>query len=369
MIPISCHAALERSACAPFIKERRMKRTSTTNSQEIGMSRGQSTQAFNTASNENATDFGNAQSAFGSTEDAIGNYNNQLAKFVSGNPYTQGGEYDQTINTGLANVSDAGANSLAGRAAIAGPADGAEQRRRCGHSSGRSAAEHARPVQRPGRRRSNSASPAKLVITRRRLGASAVPISANQSLYGTSSNAADSVLGDETQAAKTPSFWDEVGNSVAGNLGKVQENYNHGRRSGLQTLFPVKTKPAGCSRRSCRRRRRRAWCCLRPTMLRASGPGESTPLTGNLAKPPSQATPSRAPAYDEVKPQDPSRVRRYAAAWQDTSLDARSQATPDRSGDPQYVKVSSKGQVGYLPKANLRLAQQIDSNLKVLDEG
>ena len=78
------------------------------------MSRGQSTQAFNTASNENATDFGNAQSAFGSTEDAIGNYNNQLAKFVSGNPYTPGGEYDQTLNTGLANVSDAGANSLAG---------------------------------------------------------------------------------------------------------------------------------------------------------------------------------------------------------------------------------------------------------------
>ncbi len=78
------------------------------------MSRGQSTQAFNTASNENATDFGNAQSAFGSTENAIGNYNNQLAKFVSGNPYTPGGEYDQTINTGLANVSDAGSNSLQG---------------------------------------------------------------------------------------------------------------------------------------------------------------------------------------------------------------------------------------------------------------
>src|SRR5277367_5811709 len=78
------------------------------------MSRGQSTQAFNTASNENATDFGNAQSAFGSTEDAIGNYNNQLAKFVSGNPYTKGGEYDQTIGTGLANTADAGSNSLRG---------------------------------------------------------------------------------------------------------------------------------------------------------------------------------------------------------------------------------------------------------------
>jgi hypothetical protein len=48
-----------------------------------------------------------------------------------------------------------------------------------------------------------------------------LPISANQSLYGTSSNGADSLLGDETQASKTPGFWDEVGSSVAGNLGKI----------------------------------------------------------------------------------------------------------------------------------------------------
>ena len=44
---------------------------------------------------------------------------------------------------------------------------------------------------------------------------------ANQSLYGTSANAADSVLGDETQAAKVPGFWDQVGSTVAGNLGKI----------------------------------------------------------------------------------------------------------------------------------------------------
>jgi hypothetical protein len=53
------------------------------------------------------------------------------------------------------------------------------------------------------------------------LKATALPISANQSLYSTSSNGADSLLGDETQAAKTPSFWDEVGNSLAGSLGRV----------------------------------------------------------------------------------------------------------------------------------------------------
>jgi hypothetical protein len=80
----------------------------------------------------------------------------------------------------------------------------------------------------------------------------------------------------------------------------------------------------------------------------ASGPGESTPLTGNLAKPPSQATPSRQG------------LAGYFAGG--------STAPADRSSDPLYIKVSSKGQVGYLPRANLLQAMQIDSNLKVLDE-
>jgi hypothetical protein len=164
------------------------------------MSRGQSTQAFNTASDENATDFGNAQSAFGSTENAIGNYNNQLAKFVSGSPYTPGGEYDQTINTGLANVSNAGANSLAG-------ALQSQARQNTRDLSGDLAQAQQQRIA------------AQAGYNQAALGASAQPIGANQALYGTSSNAADSVLGDENQAAKTPSFWDEVGNSVAGNLG------------------------------------------------------------------------------------------------------------------------------------------------------
>jgi hypothetical protein len=81
-----------------------------------------------------------------------------------------------------------------------------------------------------------------------------------------------------------------------------------------------------------------------PDHAPASGPGESTPLTGNLANPPTQATPSR------------SGLAGYFAA------------APGRSSDPQYVKVFSNGQVGYLPKANLHAARQIDANLKVLDE-
>ena len=184
------------------------------------MSRGQSTQAFNTASGENAADFGNAQSAFGSTEGAIGNYNNQLARFVSGNPYTKGGEFDQTINSGLSNVADAGSNSLRGAlqsqalrtgqnsAADAATADaGAQQNTR--NLTADLAGEQQRRI--AGEAGYNQAA----------LSASATPIGAYQSLYGSSQNAADSSLGDEEQAAKTPGFWDEVGNSVAGGLGKA----------------------------------------------------------------------------------------------------------------------------------------------------
>jgi hypothetical protein len=184
------------------------------------MSRGQSTQAFNTGSNENSTNFGNAQSAFGLTEDAIGNYNNQLAKFVSGNPYTKGGEYDQTINTGLANVSDAGSNSLQGALQ--------SQALRTGQNSAADAATAASNAQQNRRNLSSSLANAQQQriadeagYSQTALGASAVPIQANQALYGTSSNAAESDLGDETRAAQTPSFWDEVGNNVAGGLSKA----------------------------------------------------------------------------------------------------------------------------------------------------
>jgi hypothetical protein len=98
-----------------------------------------------------------------------------------------------------------------------------------------------------------------------------------------------------------------------------------------------------------------------------SGPGESTPVTGSLAKAPSQASPSRAPEHEDVKPEKGTLVRGGLAGYFAAAPAAKAE-TADRSGDPLYIKVSSKGQVGYLPKANLRAARQIDGNLKVLDE-
>jgi hypothetical protein len=98
-----------------------------------------------------------------------------------------------------------------------------------------------------------------------------------------------------------------------------------------------------------------------------SGPGESTLLTGNLANPPSQAIPSRAPESNDLRPLKTAPVRRGLAGYF-AGATAQAQGAPDRSGDPRYVKVFSKGQVGYLPKANLHAARQIDGDLRVLDE-
>jgi len=83
-----------------------------------------------------------------------------------------------------------------------------------------------------------------------------------------------------------------------------------------------------------------------------SGPGESTPLTGNLTAPPSQATPSRQGGL---------------AGYFATQGSGKAAQAQDRSGDPAYVKVLSYGQLGYLPRANLARAQQMDPQLKVLD--
>jgi hypothetical protein len=111
-----------------------------------------------------------------------------------------------------------------------------------------------------------------------------------------------------------------------------------------------------------------------PTHAPLNGPGESTPLTGSLAKPPSQSTPSRTNEYDNAKnaisetPQ-PNKSPRRGLAGYFAGDSKQTLGAPDRSSDPHYVKVSSMGQVGYLPRANLPLAREIDSNLKILNEG
>lgn len=182
------------------------------------MSRGQSTTAFNTSTANSGTDQGNAESSFGGATNSIADYNNQLAKYVSGNPYTAGGEYDQTINTGLANTSDAGSNSLKGSLQ--------SQVLRTGENSAADAATAASGAQQNTRDLSSALASAQqqrigseASYNQSALGASAEPISAESGLYGTSVGGANSAENTAAEAAKTPGFWDQVGSGLAGGLG------------------------------------------------------------------------------------------------------------------------------------------------------
>jgi hypothetical protein len=88
-----------------------------------------------------------------------------------------------------------------------------------------------------------------------------------------------------------------------------------------------------------------------PTHAPVSGPAESTPLSGTLSHAPSQASPSRQG--------EPERLG-LASYF--------SKSRSDPGADSAYIRISSGGQVGYLPRVNLEAAKQIDKNLKVLDE-
>lgn len=184
------------------------------------MSRAQQSDVISTAKGQNATDFSNAQSSYGNTQDAIGDYTKNLAQFTSGNPYTKGGEYDQTINTGLSNVADAGSNSLKGALQ--------SQAQRTGMNSAADAATAASGAQANTRDLSSALASAQQSrigseagYNTTALGASSVPINANQALYGTSSGAASGALNTQASAAATPGFWDTLGDSFGSQLGKT----------------------------------------------------------------------------------------------------------------------------------------------------
>lgn len=185
------------------------------------MSRGQQQTLIDTASSQNKTNFGNSQTAFGDTQGDIGDYKNNLAKFVSGNPYTKGGEFDSTINTGLANASDAGSTSLAGALQ--------SQTRRTGMNSAANAATAAEGARQNTRDLSASLADAQQKriageagYNQTGLQAGTVPISAESNLYGTAGGQADAALNTQAGASQTPGFWDTLGNSFAGALGKAK---------------------------------------------------------------------------------------------------------------------------------------------------
>ena len=183
------------------------------------MSRGQSGQAFDTAQGQESTDQGESQESFSGANAAIENYQNSLSKFVSSNPYTSGGEYDRTILPALSQTEQAGASSV--RGALQSNAA------RTGENAAGSAASAASAEEQSTRDLATEEAGAEQTRISDEAGynqqgvqMASEPISAEEGLFGTSTSGANSAEGNATNAAKTPSFWDTLGDSFASGLGK-----------------------------------------------------------------------------------------------------------------------------------------------------
>lgn len=182
------------------------------------MSRGQETQAFDTASSQNQQYNTNAQTAFNKAQGDVTDYEDQLAKYAAGNPYGEGGEYETDTNRVLANTADAGAQS-AGQA-IQGAAV------RTGENAGGAIAATEAMEEANQRNLGGQEATAQQQRIGQQAGynkdvlsATAVPEQMESSLSGQQAGAANSALGEETKAGETPSFLDTLGSSFAQSFG------------------------------------------------------------------------------------------------------------------------------------------------------
>jgi hypothetical protein len=185
------------------------------------MSRGEASTAFKTAQSTQKTAASEAGTEFGAVNDSIKEYQDNLSKFVSSNPYTKGGEYDKTILPGLAATSDAGSSSLKGMLQ--------EQSQRTGENAAGSAAtaeEAARASTRDLATQEAEAEQNRIkgetTYNQEGLQAGTVPIQAQGQLFGTTTGASTGATGNMIGAANAnKSFWDTLGDSFATQFGKT----------------------------------------------------------------------------------------------------------------------------------------------------
>jgi hypothetical protein len=184
------------------------------------LSRSDSKKVVNQGLSQSKQDQANAQSAFGGTTGAIGDYKTALTGFMAGDPYKAGGEYDVAQRAVGNNVAAAGQNAVT--------EDINNSVARTGENRANAPAVIAESP------RNNQRSLANFLANTNadRIGketayqttgleaSSRIP-SMYSGLYGPSISGASSNLGVAGGSAKVPSFWDEFGQSFANAAGKA----------------------------------------------------------------------------------------------------------------------------------------------------
>lgn len=177
------------------------------------MSRSQQNQTFETAQQQNAENQATAKNAENEAQQDIGNYESQLSKFASSNPYVQGGEYQTAENQQLADTANSTAN--------AAKAQAQSQAQRTGQNP--QAAIAAGETEQQNAQRALADQQAR--ATEGRIGdeakynqgvlqASAEPFSMENSLASLAANQANSELGTQEKAAETPGLLDQLTNDL-----------------------------------------------------------------------------------------------------------------------------------------------------------
>lgn len=184
------------------------------------MTKSQSNQAFNTASGDNSKAASNAQSSYQAAQQDVGDYQSQLAKFASSNPFSAGGEYQTAQDQALASTAAAGSQAAQQAAQSAAVRNGS-------NPAAAIAAGTQAQIQNTQNQMGDVAQANQSRISQGAqygqdvLQASAVPEQMEAALTGQQLGAQDSSLEDETNASKTPSFWQEFGQGVASSAGQA----------------------------------------------------------------------------------------------------------------------------------------------------
>ncbi len=182
------------------------------------MSRGEENAVVRESSAQNAQDFENAQSSYKAEQGDINDYKTQLAKFAADNPYAAGGEFQTSQNKVLANTSDAAA--LAAGEAMQSAAVRTGQNAGAGIAATEAIAQQNERNLSGAEANQNAARiAAEAGYDDKVLGASSVPATLQSGVTGTESRGAGEALGVQQQAAKTPGFWDTMGDAFAGSFG------------------------------------------------------------------------------------------------------------------------------------------------------
>lgn len=185
------------------------------------MSRSGSNAVQDQATSESKTNFDNSQNSYVQTQNDVGNYQDQLAKYSAADPFNAGGEFqtaeNKVLSAAAGGVADSARTELQSGSARRGdnPALANAQAASIADSSQRTLAgeEGAAEATRIGK----EADYGKSVLD-----ATKFPVEAESDLYKGASGASNQELSvAQDAAAHSPSFGDVFGESFAENLGKT----------------------------------------------------------------------------------------------------------------------------------------------------